>query len=138
VQEVDAKLYEEYYGPLLEASGYSGAYANKEGKVVEGCALFVRSSRSVCLCVCVWEGGCSCSPIKGPLFCCSHNNGEVCVALCVVNADWIGVFKMLSWGFERRQRCGQHQGYPYWPNIDRFLASDWTRVCAFFRAAGSE
>jgi mRNA deadenylase 3'-5' endonuclease subunit Ccr4 len=70
VQEVDAKLYEEYYGPLMEAAGYSGAYANKEGKVVEGCALFVRNSRSVSVSVsvCVEGEGAPVLPSRGRCF----------------------------------------------------------------------
>lgn len=44
---MDAKHYDEYYAIALRAHGYSGIYTNKEGRVVEGCALFVRNDRSV-------------------------------------------------------------------------------------------
>lgn len=45
LQEVDVKLYEEYYSAFFAAEGYAGVYSNKEGKVAEGCSLFVRNDR---------------------------------------------------------------------------------------------
>lgn len=49
LQEVDAKVFDLYLEPLLEAAGFSGVYDSKAGQVTEGSAIFYRNSLFECL-----------------------------------------------------------------------------------------
>jgi mRNA deadenylase 3'-5' endonuclease subunit Ccr4 len=44
LQEVDKKVFERYYEPMLGAEGFSGVFASKIGGTSEGSAVFFRRS----------------------------------------------------------------------------------------------